>query len=81
MTEFNAAVINKGVSGGDDYKRFEVSTGSGVYQCGCHWDWRNDEFGEGDILVQCAIHNAATLASVRSFDKEFGWKGFQRINT
>lgn len=49
---------------GDTYKRREVSPG--VYQCGCRWDkWEG-----GDILRQCALHQAHTAHSVRRFDAE-----------
>ena len=54
----------------DLYKRFEVSPGSGVYQCGCYWERRNDAHGIGDVLVECTIHHAATVASVQSFDRD-----------
>ena len=78
--EFQYAVINRGTTSGDGYKRVEVAPDSGVYQCGCHWDKRDDELGKGDVLVECALHNAATVASVKAFDKEYGYTGFKRIN-
>ena len=69
-SKFNAVVISPGTNSGDDYKRIEVSPGSGVYQCGCHWDRRDDEYGKGDVLVECVIHHAATVASVKEFERE-----------
>lgn len=57
-------------SSGDDYKRVEVAPHSGVYQCGCHWDKRDDKYGKGDVLVECVMHHAATVASVRKFERE-----------
>jgi len=55
----------QGCTRGDDYKRREVYTG--VYQCGCRWERRQ---GWGDVLVECAIHGQATLASVERFERE-----------
>ena len=63
---------------GDSYKRFEVAPDSGVYQCGCYWDKRDDDFGRGDVLVECALHNAATVSSIKAFDKKNGYTGFEK---
>ena len=52
----------------DTYKRREVTPG--VYQCGCYWEKRNDEFGKGDVLVECKIHRQATIASVNNFERQ-----------
>ena len=54
--------------GVDIYKRVEI--GGGVYQCGCHWEHQDDEFGKGDVLIQCTIHHQATVASVNKFERE-----------
>ena len=77
-SDFDSVVINRGTTSGDDYKRFEVAPDSGVYQCGCYWDKRDDELGKGDVLVECAIHHAATVASVKAFDKKYGYDGFKK---
>ena len=48
---------------GDNYKRTFVD---GLAQCGCEWV----KAPEGDRLVECPIHRAATFASVEKFDRE-----------
>lgn len=55
------------MSSGDTYKRREVRPG--VYQCGCYWT-RLTPYG--DMLSQCALHQQATDASVKRFDRERG---------
>jgi hypothetical protein len=47
---------------GDIYKR--RLTKRGVYQCGCYWIRR---ITAGDVLVECAIHRAATRAAVSAW--------------
>ena len=63
---------------GDPYKRREVFAGSGRYQCGCRWEKRSDEFGRGDVLVECVFHSTATATSVKQFDKKQGYVGFEK---
>jgi hypothetical protein len=70
MGDFNSVVIHRGTVNGDDYKRVEISPNSGVYQCGCHWEKYDNEYGKGDVLKECALHHAATAASVKKFDRE-----------
>jgi hypothetical protein len=53
------------MSNGDTFKR--VAVDKDRYQCGCHW-LRSPIWG--DQLSQCPIHGAATVASVREFDRE-----------
>ena len=45
--------------GGDPSKRIKASPGE--FQCGCLWV-RSPEYG--DVLTECPIHRAATIASV-----------------
>lgn len=47
---------------GDIYNRREVEPNR--YQCGCHWIRKP---GAGDILIECPIHAAATMARIRKF--------------
>lgn len=53
------------MSNGDSYNRRKISEDE--FQCGCHWikdpDW-------GDVLVECPIHEQATIAHVRRTDRE-----------
>lgn len=53
------------MSNGDSYNRIEVS--KDTYQCGCHWIKDPDY---GDVLVECPIHEQATIAHVRRTDGE-----------
>ena len=54
---------------GDSYKRLQVAENE--YQCGCYWG-RNEY---GDVLHECPIHAAATVASVEKFERERTEKG------
>lgn len=51
----------------DSFNRIANQLEPDRYQCGCHWV-RTIE--HGNVLKQCPIHEAATLASVRKFDRE-----------
>jgi hypothetical protein len=53
----------------DTFKRLKVS--KDAMQCGCKWI-RNEH---GDVLVQCQIHQQASNAMVKKFERERGQKG------
>lgn len=53
------------MSNGDSYKRRMISENE--FQCGCHW---TKDPVYGDVLVECPIHEQATMASVRKHERE-----------
>jgi hypothetical protein len=57
-----------GVAGGDKYKRRLVAPNR--YQCGCYWERRRDQWGNGDVLIECTIHRAASTVYYKQYERE-----------
>lgn len=54
------------MSDGDTYRRRLVDDSPDIYRCGCRWT-KHPDFG--DVLVECPIHRAMTVESVKQHDR------------